>query len=316
MPTITQLEYLIAVDKEKHFGKAALACHVSQPSLSAQIQKIEEELEVIIFDRSKKPIIATETGIEIINQAKIILMEHKKLGSIANLGANEPRGSFHLAVIPTLAPYVLPLFIKKFSKEFPKVKLKINEYKTEDIISLLVNDEIDAGLLVTPLDDTRLIERHLFFEPFYAYVSKDHPLANRKILEESDLEHSGIWLLEEGHCFRDQVLKICNMDKKIGVLENVEFASGNLETLKNLVKTNSGYTLLPELAVQQLRQDEVKRYIKKFKKPVPTREVSLVHSRSFLKETVVSALEKVILDCLPNRVRSLKKSDLDVIDLI
>ncbi|MCB0364659.1 MAG: hydrogen peroxide-inducible genes activator [Bdellovibrionaceae bacterium] len=315
MPTITQLEYLLAVDKERHFGKAARECNVSQPSLSTQIHKLEEELETVIFDRSKKPIIATETGKEIIDQAKLVLKEHRKLGSIASLGQREPKGEFHLAVIPTLAPYLIPLFIGEFSEENPKVKLKVNEHKTDDIIKLLVNDEIDAALLVTPLGDDRLIERHLYFEPFYAYISEGHRLAKKKQISESDLDEEDLWLLEEGHCFRDQVLRVCSLDKKNRVLPNVEFESGNLETLKNLIKKNSGYTLLPQMAVDDLPKDEAGLHVRRFVKPVPTREVSLVYSRTFLKEAIIDAMEKMILKNLPRNIRSLKKQDVEIIDI-
>ncbi len=315
MPTITQLHYLLAVYKEKHFGKAARACHVSQPSLSTQIQKLEEELDLVIFDRSKKPIMVTETGQEIIEQAKIILKEHKKLGQIASIGSEEPKGEFNLSVIPTLAPYLIPLFVDDFSKKYPLVKLIINEHKTEDIVKLLIEDEIDAGLLVTPLNDERIIERHLFFEPFYVYVSESHPLSKKKLVSETDMEGKSLWLLEEGHCFRDQVLNICSLDRKNTVLSNVEFESGSLETLKNLVKKSSGYTLLPQLAVEELSHGEIERYIKKFKKPVPTREVSIVHSRSFLKENTISAMEDSILAQLPKKIRSLKRHDIEVVDI-
>ena len=315
MPSIHQLEYLVAVDREKHFGRAAEDCHVSQPSLSTQIQKLEEELGIVIFDRSKKPIKATEVGKEVIEQAKLILKEHKKLDYIAGLGSGTPKGEFELAVIPTLAPYLIPIFLGHFAEKYPEVKLKINEYKTEDIIKKLINDEIDAALLVTPLGDDRIIERHLFFEPFYAYLSEDHPLFKRKILTEFDLEEHQMWLLEEGHCFREQVLKVCSMDKKGGVFPNIEFASGNLETLKNMVKKNTGYTLLPELALEDMTDKEIKTHIKKFKKPAPTREVSIVHSRSFLKESIITAIEQSILDTLPKRIRSLKRQDIEVVDI-
>lgn len=315
MPTITQLQYLIAVDREKHFGQAAKSCHVAQPSLSMQIQKLEEELGAIVFDRSKKPIITTDVGRAIIKQVHIILREHRKLSAIANLGSKTPTGEFNLAVIPTLAPYLIPLFIGVFAKKYPQVILRIFEHKTEDIIRLLANDQIDAGLLVTPLGDDRLIERHLFFEPFYAYVSKAHRLSNNNKISEKDLDYDNLWLLEEGHCFRGQVLKLCSTKKRSVALENVEFASGNLETVKNLVKLNSGYTLLPELALMDLSSSEKKKYIKEFKKPVPTREVSLVHSRSFLKETIIGAMEKEIIESLPQQVNSLKRKDLTVVDI-
>ena len=270
---------------------------------------------MIIFDRSKKPILVTEAGKEIITQAKIIVREHSKLGSIADGTSHEPRGEFHLAVIPTLAPYLIPLFVAQFSRQYPKVYLKISEYKTDDIIKMLINDEIDAGILVTPLGDERIIERHLFYEPFYAYASQDHTLLKKKALSEGDILTSDLWLLEEGHCFRDQVLKICSLEHKNRVLQNVEFSSGNLETLKQLVKNSKGYTLLPELAVLELDQKEVLEHVRKFKKPAPTREVSLVHSRSFLKESVITSMEKSIIESLPKGIKSLKRRDIEVIGL-
>jgi len=314
MPTITQLEYILALDQEKHFARAAEICHVSQPSLSAQIQKLEDELGIIIFDRSKKPIIPTEIGKDVIRQAELILKEHKKLGDIVSTQGMEPRGNFHLAVIPTLAPYLIPLFVGEFSRLYPRVNLKINEYKTHEIIDLLLKDQIDAGLLVTPLGHDQLIERHLFYEPFYVFVSENHVLSKKKQITELDLDKKDLWLLEEGHCFREQMLKVCSLNRKGSVLNNVEFASGNLETLKNLVKKSSGYTLLPDLATTELTPDDYKKFIRKFKNPIPTREISLVHSRSFLKEKIISALEEVIISELPRRIKSLKRQQLEVID--
>ncbi len=315
MATITQLEYVLAVAKAKHFGKAAEECHVAQPSLSNQIQKFEDEIGVVIFDRSKKPILITDMGLEIIEQAQIVIQEFKRLQVIADNGKSYPRGDFNLAVIPTLAPYVIPYFIGEFSKKYPDVNLKINEYKTEDIVKKLINDEIDGALLVTPLNDDRLIERHLFYEPFYAYVSENLPLAKKKVLKESDLDVNNLWLLEEGHCFRSQVLKVCSLNKKSSALSNVEFASGNLETLKNLVKKNSGYTLLPELAIMDLSKEDRKKYIHKINDPIPTREVSLVHGRVFYKENIMNALEDCIVKGIPKNIRSLKKDSYSVIDI-
>jgi LysR family hydrogen peroxide-inducible transcriptional activator len=315
LPTITQLEYLLALDREQHFGQAARACHVSQPSLSTQLQKLEEELGVILFDRSKKPILATETGRQVIEQAKVTLKEMRKIQSIASSGSAEPRGPFHLGVIPTLAPYVLPLFVGPFARLFPKVELKIGEFKTEDLLKGLITDELDGGLLVTPLGNDQLIERHLFFEPFYIYVSEGHPMAKKKFFREGDLPVEDLWLLEEGHCFRDQVLRVCSMDYRASVLKNIDYAGGNVETLKNLVNRGQGYTLLPELAVEGLQLGERERQVRRFRKPVPTREVSLVHSRSFLKESILSALEMSILQHLPRRIRSLKRQDVSIIDV-
>lgn len=315
MTTITQLEYIVAVDQEKHFGRAAKTCFVSQPSLSAQIQKVEEELGLVIFDRSKQPILTTEIGKEIVEQARIVIREHKKLQIIADEKALEPKGEFNLAVIPTLASYVIPLFVGHFSHTYPLVNLGINEYKTEDIIKQLLNDEIDAGLMVTPLEDERLIERHLFYEPFYCYLHDNHPLAAKKELSTEDLNASDLWLLTEGHCFRNQMLRLCSADKSNNALPTVRFESGNLETLIKLVKANTGFTLLPQLAVDGLSQSEVRKHIRSFQKPVPTREVSLVYNRTFLKETIINALESSILLQLPDNIRSLKKTHVEVVDI-
>ncbi|MEC7275209.1 MAG: LysR substrate-binding domain-containing protein [Bdellovibrionota bacterium] len=314
MASITQLEYLLAVEEEKHFGRAAQKCHVAQPSLSIQIQKLEEELETVIFDRSRKPIRISEEGRAIVEQARVILKEHKKLFTLAEEGASEARGEFHLAVIPTLSPYLIPLFLGKFSQMFPKVELKIREAQTEDIIRLLKSDQIDGGLLVTPLQDEQIIERHLFFEPFYAYFSKQHSLLKKSRLKDSDLNGEDLWLLEEGHCFRNQMLNVCSIGRDNRVMANVEFSSGSLETLVQLVKKNDGFTLLPELAVTSLSAAE-KKQLRGFSKPVPTREVSLVHSRSFLKEKILQSLETCILDSIPKEVKSLKKGNINVVDI-
>jgi len=315
MITITQLKYIIALDELKHFGKAASKSNVSQPSLSAQIQKVEELLGVVLFDRSKKPILTTQTGKLLITQAKIVLREHARLQEISFAQSQEIQGVFNLAIIPTLSPYLLPLFLRQFSKNYPKVRLIIHEHKTEEIVELLSRDQIDAALLVSPLKNNQIIERHLFFEPFSLFSSKDHPLIKKSKISEIDLSTKGLWLLEEGHCFRNQVLKVCRSTQQSSVLENVSFESGNLETLKNLVKKNSGYTLLPFLAVENLSNQEKKNHIKEFKSPVPTREISLVHSRSFLKENIINALEENIIKNIPSQLYSLKRKNLSILDI-
>lgn len=316
MSTLTQLEYLVAVAAEGHFGRAARSCHVSQPSLSAQIKKLEEELGVALFDRATKPIVATQAGQEIIEQAKTILKEHRKLQAIADLGSGAPKGEFRLAVIPTLAPQLIPRFIGHFSRSYPEVRLNIDEQKTENIVELLLHDALDAGLLVTPLDEPRLATRHLFFEPFYCYVNEFHPLARKRFIAEPDLERDQLWLLAEGHCFRQQVLNVCAAGQDSGVLPNVGFGSGSLDTLRKLVQVNSGYTLLPQLAVMDLPEAEQGIHVRRFRKPVPTREVSLVHGRGGLvKRSIIQALETSILSQLPRSIRSLKRRDLEVVDI-
>ncbi|MEZ4705256.1 MAG: LysR substrate-binding domain-containing protein [Bdellovibrionota bacterium] len=315
MLSIDQLRYIVALAQKKHFGQAARECHISQPSLSAQIQKAEEQLGTIIFDRSKKPILLTDAGVAIVDQARKVLKEHAALQKIADTRNSHPKGEFHLGIIPTLSPYVVPLFLESFATAYPDVQLRINEYKTEDIVRLLVDDRLDAGLLVTPLEDDRLIEKHLFFEPFFVYASDHHPLTKKKQVLESELTTDDLWLLEEGHCFRSQVLRICSLDKTQSVFSNVQFEGGSLETLRKMVLQSRGYTLLPKLATYEIGKAEAKKHLRSFRKPVPTREVSLVYSRSFLKEVIMKALEQSIVEGLPPEIRSLKKQDHQIIDI-
>lgn len=312
--TITQLEYVLAVDKYRHFGKAAKACNVTQPTLSMQLQKAEEEMGVIIFDRSKNPILPTDEGTQIINQARLVLREYKKIFSIIDANKGEVRGEFRLGVIPTLAPYVIPLFAGDFVQKHPNVNLTIEEYKTEEIIELLAKDEIDAGLLVTPIQGESFIERVLFHEPFSVFASEGHHLLKKAKVKDKDLDTSDVWLLNEGHCFRQQVLNLCKLSRDNGLHDNLKFESGNLETLKNMVLNSSGYTLLPQLAVLNLSKEEM-GHVREFQSPIPTREVSLVHNRIFLKEKIISALEASIIENLPESLTSMKKKNYEIISI-
>lgn len=314
MPTFTQLEYIIAVDKLKHFGRAADSCNVSQPSLSAQIQKVEEELSVTIFDRSKKPIVTTDLGLKVVEQAKKVLLEHHRLMNL-QLNTNKIQGKFHLAVIPTLSSYIVPLFIESFSKKFPDVELMISENKTSEILELLHEDKIDAGLLVTPIEDESIQEKPLFLEPFYVFAADHHPFLNKTSITESDLEGKTLWLLNEGHCFRNQVIEICGFKNKNQVLNNVTFESGNLETLKNLIRQGQGYTLLPYLATFNLSKEEKLKNLKVFKKPIPSRQVSLIYTRKFNKEKIIEALASEVLSNLPEELKKIKKNTVEIIPI-
>jgi LysR family hydrogen peroxide-inducible transcriptional activator len=312
--TITQLEYILAVEKFRHFGKAAKACSVTQPTLSMQLQKAEEELGVVLFDRSKNPIITTDEGTKIIDQARLVIREYKKIFSIIDASKDEVRGDFRLGVIPTLAPYVIPLFAGAFVKKYPLVNLTIEEFKTEEIIELLNKDELDSGLLATPLVGESFIERVLFHEPFSVFASKNHSLLKKSKIKDKDLDSTDVWLLNEGHCFRQQVLNLCKLSKNIGLHDNLKFESGNLETLKNMVLHSQGYTLLPELAVLNLSSED-KLHVRQFQNPIPTREVSLVHNRIFLKEKIITALEESIIENLPESLLSLKKKNIEIVSI-
>lgn len=308
--TITQLEYIIAVDQLRHFGKAAKHCNITQPTLSMQIQKLEEELGVIIFDRSKNPILPTEIGKKIIAQAKVTIKEHHKIATIIDQDNEELTGELTLGIIPTLCPYLLPFFLDKFQQEYPQVKLSIREMQTPHIISALDNDTIDAGILVTPLKNDSIIERKLFTEKFDLFLSKNHPLLKKSQIKVEDIKGMQPWLLEEGHCLRDQILNICKMRLK---QDDIVFKAGSLETLVNLVSSGNGFTLLPEIATYYYQH--YKNQIKEFTGMIPLREVSIVHSRLFLKEKIIEALQNTIVNSIPKELNSHRNQKTKVINI-
>lgn len=303
MPTLSQLEYIVAVDKHRHFGKAAEECHVTQPTLSMQIQKVEEEIGYPLFDRLKKPIVPTSKGQRFISQAKVLLFEHHKLMDLSRQQSSETSGELRLGVIPTIAPYLLPLFIEAFSKQYPKIQLYVDELKTETIIKMLKEDQIDAGILATPLNENGLTEHPLYYEPFFLYVAKSHPLNSRKRIKESDLSGHDMWLLSDGHCFRQQIVRYCSLKNEEGVFPNVQFEGGNIDTLRNIIRKSQGYTLVPALFVESLTEVEKKEYIRPFEHPLPTREVSLVYRRDQWKSDILNALEETIRKKIPADLR-------------
>lgn len=312
MITLTQLEYVLAIDKYRNFGRAAKACYITQPTLSMQLKKLEEETGFPIFDRTKKPILPTEGGKALILQARVVVDEWKRLSLLGSKGqGKELAGDLHIAVIPTLAPYWIPLFLEEFSRAHPKINLRIDEMQTNQILKALESDEIDAALLVTPLGNRSLYEDPIFYEPFYLWVKKGHELATRSRVSERDLDGNEIWLLNEGHCFRNQMIQICSLTKRKTLLKNIVFESGNLETLKRLVERSGGYTLIPHLALPEIAPKDIE--VKSFRKPIPSREVSLVYRRLQWKTPLIKAFRDVIARSVPAELRALKKSDLEVV---
>jgi LysR family hydrogen peroxide-inducible transcriptional activator len=299
--TIQQLEYLIAVDKFRHFGNAAESCFVTQPTLSAQLGKLEKDLGVILFDRSKMPVIPTEIGVQIINQAKKVVSESKGILELVAQLKGDISGTIKLAIIPTLAPYLLHLFIRKFLEKYPNVKLEVQEMITEEIVRRLKNNELDLGIVVTPLEEPGIVEKPMFYEKFYAYLSKNHPLLKEKEIHRNEVKAEDLWILQQGHCFRDQVLNFC--DQSTSGHRNFHYESGSLEGLKNMVNRYQGMTLLPELATYEL-SDEEKSRLRPFADTVPTREVSIILNRSFLKQKLVELLYKEITDSIPEEMTS------------
>ncbi|MBD3629599.1 hydrogen peroxide-inducible genes activator [Cyclobacterium sp.] len=305
--TIQQLEYILAVEKFRHFGQAAEACFVTQPTLSAQVSKLEKELGIIIFDRSKMPVIPTEIGEMIIGQAKKVVSESKGILELVYQLKGDVSGLIKMGVIPTLAPYLLPLFIQNFIHKYPKVQLQVQEMVTEDILKKLKNDELDIGLVVTPLQEPGIVEKPIFYEKFYAYLSKNHPLLQQSEVSAADIMAEDLWVLQQGHCFRDQVLNLCDQNKFKRM--NFHYESGSLEGLKNMVNRYKGITLLPELATDGLSEEESNR-LRPFKGDAPIREVSLILTRSFLKQKLVNLLFEEIQYVVPKHMLSHKNGKL------
>lgn len=300
--TITQLHYIIAVNKYKHFVTAAEKCFVTQPTLSMQIQKLEEEFGVIIFDRTKQPIAVTNEGKRIIEQAHKIIHETEVLKELLSTQKDTLEGELTIGIIPTLAPYLLPFFINNFIKKYPLITLRIEEITTSSIIEKLKNDELDAGILATPLSQTTLKEDPLFYEPFVAYLGKNSPLKSFNALSSDNLKDVNVYLMQEGHCMRNQTAMLCKDQMNTS---NFIYESGSIETLKKMVDLNGGMTFLPELSIYDLPKGKINN-VRYFKLPEPVREVSIVTHRSFTKKRLLSVLKQMILESIPPKYQSSK----------
>jgi LysR family hydrogen peroxide-inducible transcriptional activator len=307
--TITQLEYIVAVDTYRSFVLAAEKCFVTQPTLSMQVQKLEDTLGVKLFDRSKQPVVPTEIGVEVIAQARILLGESEKIKEIIDDRKRELSGELKVGIIPTVAPYILPKILQTFIEKYPQVKLVVWEQTTEQIIQQLKLGIIDCGILSTPLNESNLIEIPVFYENFVAYVSKNSKLSKKKNISPDDIDIEEIWILNEGHCMREQVLNICQRRKSTQVFKHFEYNTGSVETLKRMVDQNNGATILPELALADLSEKNMDK-VRYFKGPEPAREVSIVIQRNFLKRRMIEALKNEILDFLPKRMKTKKKKEL------
>lgn len=311
--SLTQLEYIMAVHKHGHFAKAAQACHVTQPTLSMQVQKLEEDLGVVIFDRSKKPILLTEVGKKLIEQIQVILFEAKKIKNIIkDTQAGVEEGQLNLGIIPTIAPYALPRMLPVLQKSFPLLELNIKEMQTDHILQALENDELDVGLLATPTRVEKIHEVPLYYETFSVLCHRRHEYSSLKKIKYSQLNLKDIWLLEEGHCLRNQVMDLCSARKGKVQERKYKFESGSLETLKNLVDQYGGYTLVPTLATDTLGKNSS---LIPFEKPFPAREIGLVFRREHYKSRLIELLGKAIQQSLPEEIRKVKNRDLDIIPI-
>ncbi len=302
--TLTQLEYIVALDTHRHFVLASEKCFVTQPTLSMQIQKLEEELGVKIFDRTKQPVIPTEIGARIIAQARIVLRDAGLIRQLISEQQDSMSGEIRIGIIPTIAPYLLPPLFKNIRDKYPQVNLVVREIITEEIVQELKNNRLDCGIVVTPLKDSSIKEDVLFYEELFVYVSKNNALYDKKYVLPTEIDPNQLWLLEEGHCFRSQILNLCELQKYSGL--NFRYETGNLETLKRMVDKSDGITILPELAVMEFTKPQLK-LVKQLKEPRPAREVSLVIHRDHLKTKLIQTLKEEILSIVPKPMQKLSR---------
>ena len=298
MITLTQLEYIVAIDEYRHFATAAEKCFVTQPTLSMQIKKLEDELGVIIFDRSRQPVVPTDLGAKLIEQARMTLSATQRIKEIIQEEQQEVEGTLKIGIIPTLAPYLLPVFIGPYIRKYPAVKVEVEELVSEEIIRRLKRDILDVGLFVTPYHDEKIVERPVFYEEMLVYAHPGCELLKKKEVGHEDIVTSDIWMLGNGHCFRNQVVNLCEMSASQHKNLPFEFESNSLETLMRIVDVEGGFTLIPELALQYM-SPEKKKQVRSIANTKPLREVSVIYSRHFTKQRLITLLCDEIKSVVP-----------------
>ena len=298
MITLTQLEYIVAIDEYRHFATAAEKCFVTQPTLSMQIKKLEDELGVIIFDRSRQPVVPTDLGAKLIEQARMTLSATQRIKEIIQEEQQEVEGTLKIGIIPTLAPYLLPVFIGPYIRKYPAVKVEVEELVSEEIIRRLKRDMLDVGLFVTPYHDEKIVERPVFYEEMLVYAHPDSELLKKKEVGHEDIVTSDIWMLGNGHCFRNQVVNLCEMSASQHKNLPFEFESNSLETLMRIVDVEGVFTLIPELALQYM-SPEKKKQVRSIANTKPLREVSVIYSRHFTKQRLITLLCDEIKSVVP-----------------
>ncbi len=302
MITLIQMEYAVAVDTHRNFAKAAEKCFVTQPTLSMQLKKMEEDLDVILFDRSKQPVIPTEAGKDIIEQARLVLQEAKKVNRMAKEMKSILSGELRIGVIPTIAPYLLPLFAGEYKHRYPEVHLKVEELITERIEEKLKKDLLDVGILVTPLHNKSIIEHPLYYEEMQIYSNSANPLIKKSVIQVKDIASPELWLLSDGHCFRNQVINLCDLQNMESDTLPFDYAGGSIDTLIKIIDKEGGFTLIPELAGLELK-GERKKQLRHFSNLVPLREVSMVYTRQFAKTKLVESLAENIRRSVPAHLK-------------
>ena len=300
---IQQLEYILAVDTFRHFAKAAEHCRVTQPTLSMMIQKLEDELDVKLFDRTVQPVQPTSAGRKVIEQAKKVVYEASLIKSIVSEEEQSMKGVFTIGVLPTIAPYLLPLFFEQFKEKYPELDLRVNEMKTSVCLTALTDGLIDAAILATEVDSKQLNEEVLYYEQFFGYVSRKESVFKNELIRTSDINGERLWLLDEGHCFRDQLMRFCQMEAV--KLNQVAYHLGSMETFMRMVESGMGITFIPELATLQLSESQ-KELVRPFAVPKPTRQISIVTRADFVRFSVLNLLKETIRKSVPKEMLTLK----------
>ncbi len=300
MISLIQMEYIVAVDTYRHFATAAEKCFVTQPTLSMQIKKMEEDLDVQIFDRSKQPVVPTLSGQRIIEQARVVLQEANRIKQIVREEREAMEGELRVGIIPTISPYLLPLFTGQLKKAYPELMLHVQEDVTENILRMLQQDLLDVGILVTPVNEPGIYERPLYYEEMLVYAHKDHELLNTQQIQVKKMDLKDMWLLNDGHCFKHQVVNLCQVHSRKTSDLPFAFAGGNIDTLLKIIDRDGGYTLIPEMAA--LEFGEKAKQIKQFSGITPLREVSLVYTRKYAKAKLIDKLAEHIQDSIPHQL--------------
>lgn len=299
---LQQLEYVVAVDTHRHFTTAAARCFVTQATLSMMIRKLEHELDVVIFDRSKQPVKPTEIGAIVIAQARRILAEASNIRTLIEEHRGTVAGDLHIGIIPTLAPYLLPRFIRRFTASYPQIRLKISEMLTDDIVRKLRIGQLDGGLLATPLNEKDIREIPLFYESFLLYANTNEQVMKKKYVLPADLDVRKLLLLEEGHCMRNQLLNFCELKRAHDSVAGFDYEAGSIETLVRMVDHHQGITIIPELAALEMEKRKQNR-LRRFKGPAPVREISLVYQSEFQKRRLLELLQQSISEALPPELK-------------
>lgn len=300
--SLVQLQYLVALDEHRHFIKAAQSCFVTQPTLSMQIKKLEEELGVKLFDRGKQPIIPTDVGVLVVEQAKQVLNETKKIENILLEYKGKVTGDLNVGIIPTISPYLMPHLISNISKKYPDVRLNVRELMTEEIIGLLQKDHLDVGIVATPLEIEGMVERPIFYEKFCLYLNPDHPAYDMDEVDAKQLLEDKLWLLSEGNCFRDQAVNLCSLRHEQALKNTFNYESGSIETLIRIVNLEGGATVIPEWASLDLKPEDRKN-IRKVHGGESVREVSLIFTRNFAKAKLTDAFFNVLQASVPPQLK-------------